>query len=226
MTEDSPVSKFVVGLFSLYMMTVMCAGVYYNWQFARTNGLLKWVLFGEIVSTAKSLIWPYFAFVAPSTVPGTAILVRIGTFALWAGGLGLFSFVLTCLAALISKYRRVTVVFAFCVGAISSYSTSFAFDMIALAIQATIPPKNIAWPLFTWLAVSLICLWQSLSCVVSARPAFWAYCINGTIAVLPLFFAGHAFITLFTALPLFAIAVLLRSRIFSSDAVTQLVTRL
>jgi hypothetical protein len=47
-------------------MTAMCAGVYYNWQFARGNGFLNWVFLGEIVPSAKALIWPYFAFVANS----------------------------------------------------------------------------------------------------------------------------------------------------------------
>jgi hypothetical protein len=28
----------------------------------RTNGFLRWVIFGEIVATAKAIVWPYFAF--------------------------------------------------------------------------------------------------------------------------------------------------------------------
>lgn len=33
---------------------------YYNWQYARSNGVIKWVLFGEVVATAKGIAWPYF----------------------------------------------------------------------------------------------------------------------------------------------------------------------
>jgi hypothetical protein len=85
--------------------------------------------------------------------------------------------------------------------------------MIALAIHGDLPSKNILWPVFTWLAVAVMCLWQALFRGGSPRPAFWAYIVNGIIAVLPLFFAGHAFITVFTALPLFGVALLLRSNI-------------
>lgn len=46
-----------------YFISVMIFIPYYNWQYARSNGVLDWVLFGEIAATAKALIWPYFAFI-------------------------------------------------------------------------------------------------------------------------------------------------------------------
>lgn len=49
-------------LLSLYMATVAVAAVYFNWEFARTNGFSRWLFLGEVVSTAKALVWPYFAF--------------------------------------------------------------------------------------------------------------------------------------------------------------------
>jgi hypothetical protein len=46
---------------SLYVMTVSFAAVYFNWQFARQNGFARWLMFGEVVSTLKATVWPYFA---------------------------------------------------------------------------------------------------------------------------------------------------------------------
>jgi hypothetical protein len=60
--EDSPVTKLISTVFSFYVMTVMFAGTYYNWQYAKDHGFVQWIFLGEIVPTAKSLIWPYYAF--------------------------------------------------------------------------------------------------------------------------------------------------------------------
>lgn len=49
-----------------YFISVMIFIPYYNWQYARTNGVLDWVLFGEIAATAKALVWPYFVFIDKS----------------------------------------------------------------------------------------------------------------------------------------------------------------
>jgi len=35
---------------------------YYNWQCAKNDGFVKWLLLGEIVPTAKAFAWPYFVF--------------------------------------------------------------------------------------------------------------------------------------------------------------------
>jgi len=59
-------SNLVGGLSSLYLITTMVAGAYYNWEYARANGFLNWMLLGEIVPSAKALAWPYFAFAARS----------------------------------------------------------------------------------------------------------------------------------------------------------------
>ncbi len=39
---------------------------YYNWQYAREHGFAEWLLFGEVISTAKSFAWPYF-MISPSS---------------------------------------------------------------------------------------------------------------------------------------------------------------
>lgn len=35
---------------------------YYNWQYAKKNGFIKWLILGEVVATIKSTVWPYFMF--------------------------------------------------------------------------------------------------------------------------------------------------------------------
>jgi len=55
------VSRALSLLLSLYMATVAVAAVYFNWEFARTNGFSRWLFRGEVVSTAKAIVWPYFA---------------------------------------------------------------------------------------------------------------------------------------------------------------------
>lgn len=51
----------VVGvLFSLYFTIGVFSAVYFNYTYARDNGFVKWLLLGQIVPTAKAMIWPYF----------------------------------------------------------------------------------------------------------------------------------------------------------------------
>ncbi|MGA2875889.1 MAG: hypothetical protein ABSE82_10190 [Nitrososphaerales archaeon] len=55
-------NKFFPFLLSLYMATVGIAAMYYNWEYARRNGFARWAILGEIATTARALVWPYFAF--------------------------------------------------------------------------------------------------------------------------------------------------------------------
>ena len=57
----SAIRKAFALLLSLYIGTAGIATLYFNWQFARTNGFTRWLLLGEIVPTAKGIAWPYFA---------------------------------------------------------------------------------------------------------------------------------------------------------------------
>lgn len=41
-----------------YAISVAIFGVYYNWEFAKDNGFIMWLLFGQIVPTFKAMIWP------------------------------------------------------------------------------------------------------------------------------------------------------------------------
>lgn len=35
---------------------------YFNWKYANEHGLFAWFMLGEVVSTAKAAVWPYFVF--------------------------------------------------------------------------------------------------------------------------------------------------------------------
>lgn len=45
----------------IYWMGAMAAVPYFNWQYARDNGFVSWLFLGEVVGTAKGIVWPYFA---------------------------------------------------------------------------------------------------------------------------------------------------------------------
>jgi hypothetical protein len=45
----------------LYVISVMIAASYYNWQYTREHSFADWLVFGEIAPTAKAFVWPYFA---------------------------------------------------------------------------------------------------------------------------------------------------------------------
>jgi tetratricopeptide (TPR) repeat protein len=47
-------------LLQIYVLSCMLFAVYFNWQYANTHGFVRWIFMGEVVSTAKSLVWPYF----------------------------------------------------------------------------------------------------------------------------------------------------------------------
>ncbi len=47
-------------LLYVYVIGAILSGVYFNWQFAKENGFLKWILLGELIPTLKASIWPYY----------------------------------------------------------------------------------------------------------------------------------------------------------------------
>ena len=55
--------KVITGILGLYFIAAFVVFTpYYNWQYAKTHGFIKWLVFGEIVATAKAVAWPYFVF--------------------------------------------------------------------------------------------------------------------------------------------------------------------
>ena len=47
-------------MFSVYFLSAMMMGTYYNWQFAKEHGFVAWIFLGEVIPTLKGIAWPYF----------------------------------------------------------------------------------------------------------------------------------------------------------------------
>jgi hypothetical protein len=58
--------RVVTAVFLIWLVPQVFFVPYYNWEYARENGFVKWLLLGEIVPTFKALGWPYFIFSARS----------------------------------------------------------------------------------------------------------------------------------------------------------------
>ena len=52
--------KIISTFIWLYFIVFLIYAPYYNWDYAKTHGFVKWLLFGEVVATSKAMIWPYF----------------------------------------------------------------------------------------------------------------------------------------------------------------------
>lgn len=55
---SSPILAYVLA--GYVGLALLIFAPYYNYAYARDNGFLKWLCFGEIVATAKATVWPYF----------------------------------------------------------------------------------------------------------------------------------------------------------------------
>ena len=49
-------------LLVIYIIPFAYFMFYFNWEYAKKNGFVSWLCFGEVVVTAKSIIWPYYVF--------------------------------------------------------------------------------------------------------------------------------------------------------------------
>lgn len=54
--------KLIQYLLITYAITVGLATPYFNWLFAKENGFMAWLFFGQIVPTFQAMVWPYFVF--------------------------------------------------------------------------------------------------------------------------------------------------------------------
>lgn len=45
----------------IYFFSLVFAMPYFNWRYARDHGFVSWLVFGEIIASAKAVIWPYYA---------------------------------------------------------------------------------------------------------------------------------------------------------------------
>ena len=65
----NPIGKLIVVIFFLYIAACSLFVPLFNWQYARDNGYVKWVFLGEVVSTLKGVVWPYYIFFDKSSSP-------------------------------------------------------------------------------------------------------------------------------------------------------------
>jgi len=57
------VGKIFTGIVIVYFVIAGLIFVpYYNWQYAKENGFVKWLFLGELVPTLKATVWPYFLY--------------------------------------------------------------------------------------------------------------------------------------------------------------------
>lgn len=76
----------ISAILGFYLITVTLAVPYYNWEYAKKNGFISWLLMGEIVPTLKAVVWPYYAFyntTKPNT-PQTAPNLSAGELSLYS----------------------------------------------------------------------------------------------------------------------------------------------
>jgi len=58
--RKSTVKNVGCALWGFYIASVMLFAPYYNWKFAQRAGFVPWLIGGEVVSTFKGTLWPYF----------------------------------------------------------------------------------------------------------------------------------------------------------------------
>lgn len=60
-----------VVILGLYLYSASAAATYFNYRYARDNGVGEWLLFGEFVPTAQAAVWPYYVYrhVAQAVAP-------------------------------------------------------------------------------------------------------------------------------------------------------------
>jgi len=52
--------KIFITVAIIYGITVAVFGLYFNWLYAVENGFWAWLFFGELIASAKALVWPFF----------------------------------------------------------------------------------------------------------------------------------------------------------------------
>ena len=56
----------VSGIWIVYIISCGLAATYFNYQFANENGFVRWLMLGEVSSTLKGFVWPYYIFTKES----------------------------------------------------------------------------------------------------------------------------------------------------------------
>ena len=60
--KEKIIKVIIYILLVIYIIPFIYFMCYFNWEYAKKNGFVSWLCFGEVVATAKSIIWPYYVF--------------------------------------------------------------------------------------------------------------------------------------------------------------------
>jgi len=63
---------FLMVVGGIYLVTVMLALPYFNWNYAREHGFWNWLLLGEFMVTLKAPIWPLYVSIASERTTATS----------------------------------------------------------------------------------------------------------------------------------------------------------
>lgn len=47
---------------NIYLLSVAIFAIKFNYDYARSQGFLQWVFFGEVVATGRAFVWPIYFF--------------------------------------------------------------------------------------------------------------------------------------------------------------------
>jgi len=53
-------NKIFEYLLIAYFISVGLATPYFNYLYARENGFMAWLIFGQIIPTLQAMVWPFF----------------------------------------------------------------------------------------------------------------------------------------------------------------------
>jgi len=79
LNKEKRISIVVGCIIMVYALPVITFATYYNYQYFREKGFIKWLFMGEVVSTAKGFIWPYYVFFSKDIGFSNDILTAVVT---------------------------------------------------------------------------------------------------------------------------------------------------
>ncbi len=53
-------------VFTIYLIGLILATPYFNYQFIKSNSFISWLFLGEIAPTIKAALWPYYLYMSAS----------------------------------------------------------------------------------------------------------------------------------------------------------------
>jgi hypothetical protein len=60
MKNTSVTHTIVSVLLQIYGLISSIFAFYFNYSYARENGFIEWLFFGELIALCKAILWPFF----------------------------------------------------------------------------------------------------------------------------------------------------------------------